>query len=149
MAKAGNPGRDLHLHVDAAGLDALKGYGGNPLDHAAPLAAIEGSGTRGESKNIRGTKRGGIEGAKAKSQEEGGEWGGGGSREKEGIKFSGEPTTNRGDSIFVWRPMGGVAKENNCIPTAAANNRPNVASNSPQYALTLHYQVQVVSMACP
>ena len=29
-------GGDLHLHVDAAGLDALKGYGGNPLDHAAP-----------------------------------------------------------------------------------------------------------------
>ena len=30
-------GRDLHLHVDRAGLDPLKGYGGNPLDHAAPL----------------------------------------------------------------------------------------------------------------
>jgi len=29
--------RDLHLHVDGAGLDPLKGYGGNALDHAAPL----------------------------------------------------------------------------------------------------------------
>src|SRR5437764_12484138 len=30
-------GRDLHLHVDRASLDPLKSYGGNPLDHAAPL----------------------------------------------------------------------------------------------------------------
>ena len=29
--------RDLHLHVDRAGLDPLKGYGRNPLDHVAPL----------------------------------------------------------------------------------------------------------------
>ncbi len=27
--------RDLHLHVDRAGLDPLKGYGRNPLNHAA------------------------------------------------------------------------------------------------------------------
>ena len=30
--------RDLHLHVDRAGLDPLKGYGRNPRNHAAPLA---------------------------------------------------------------------------------------------------------------
>src|SRR5437762_981393 len=30
-------GRDLHLHVHRASLDPLKRYGGNPLDHAAPL----------------------------------------------------------------------------------------------------------------
>ena len=41
--------RDLHLHVDRAGLDPLKGYGGNPLNHAAPRSAIEGSGNRGAS----------------------------------------------------------------------------------------------------
>jgi hypothetical protein len=28
-------GRDLHLHVDGAGFDPLKSYGGNPLNHAA------------------------------------------------------------------------------------------------------------------
>jgi hypothetical protein len=28
-------GRDLHLHVDGAGFDPLKSYGGNTLDHAA------------------------------------------------------------------------------------------------------------------
>jgi hypothetical protein len=33
--KAGKPG-DLHLDVDRAGLDFLKGYGRNPLDHAIP-----------------------------------------------------------------------------------------------------------------
>jgi len=27
---------ELHLHVDRAGLDPLKSYRGNPLDHAAP-----------------------------------------------------------------------------------------------------------------
>jgi hypothetical protein len=26
--------RNLHLHVDHAGLDPLKSYGGNPLDHS-------------------------------------------------------------------------------------------------------------------
>jgi hypothetical protein len=31
-------GRDLHLHVDGAGFDPLKGYRGNPLNHARPLA---------------------------------------------------------------------------------------------------------------
>jgi len=30
-------GGDLHLHVDGAGFDPLKSYGGNTLDHAAPL----------------------------------------------------------------------------------------------------------------
>jgi hypothetical protein len=29
----GQARRDLHLHVDRAGLDPLKRYGGNPLDH--------------------------------------------------------------------------------------------------------------------
>ena len=29
-------GRDLHLHVDRAGLDALERHGGDALDHAAP-----------------------------------------------------------------------------------------------------------------
>ena len=47
--------RDLHLHVDRAGLDPLKGYGRNPLNHAALIAAIEGSGTRRQVKNITGT----------------------------------------------------------------------------------------------
>ena len=28
-------GRDLHLHVDGAGFDPLKSYGGNTLNHAA------------------------------------------------------------------------------------------------------------------
>jgi hypothetical protein len=28
-------GRDLHLHVDGAGFDPFKSYGGNTLDHAA------------------------------------------------------------------------------------------------------------------
>jgi hypothetical protein len=27
-------GRDLHMHVDGAGFDPLKGYRGNPLNHA-------------------------------------------------------------------------------------------------------------------
>ena len=30
------PWSDLHLHVDRAGLDSLKGYGRNPLNHARP-----------------------------------------------------------------------------------------------------------------
>ena len=47
--KGGQAGGDLHLHVDRAGLDPLKGYGGNPLDHAAPEGGQDG-------KNIRGTE---------------------------------------------------------------------------------------------
>lgn len=38
--------RDLHLHVDRAGLDPLKGDGRNPLNHARtslPCPAIRGS----------------------------------------------------------------------------------------------------------
>ena len=35
--EGGQAGGDLHLHVDGAGLDPLKGDGGNALDHAAPL----------------------------------------------------------------------------------------------------------------
>jgi hypothetical protein len=31
--KGGQTRRDLHLHIDGAGLDALKRDGGNPLDH--------------------------------------------------------------------------------------------------------------------
>jgi len=34
------PGRDLHLHVDGAGLDPLKGYGGNALDQMVPLCRV-------------------------------------------------------------------------------------------------------------
>ena len=30
------PGRDLHLHVDGARLDALECHGGYALDHATP-----------------------------------------------------------------------------------------------------------------
>jgi hypothetical protein len=35
------PGRDLDLHVDRAGLDPLKGYGGNALDQMVPLCRNE------------------------------------------------------------------------------------------------------------
>ena len=57
--ESGQAGRDLHLHVDRAGLDPLKGYGGNPLDHARPSLR----GTRvmelgDEIKNIKGTCEG-------------------------------------------------------------------------------------------
>jgi hypothetical protein len=38
MANADNPGATLH--VDGAGFDPLKGYGGNTLDHAAPLRQL-------------------------------------------------------------------------------------------------------------
>ncbi|MET3968838.1 hypothetical protein ABID62_004921 [Bradyrhizobium sp. S3.9.1] len=38
--KGGQAGRDLHLHVDRAGLDPLKGDGRNPLNHACPLAQL-------------------------------------------------------------------------------------------------------------
>jgi hypothetical protein len=36
----------LDLHVDRAGLDPLKGNRRNALNHAAPSASIEGSGSR-------------------------------------------------------------------------------------------------------
>jgi len=45
--ESGQAGRDLYLHVDGAGLDPLKRYGGNALDHCCPSDAIEGSGRRG------------------------------------------------------------------------------------------------------
>jgi hypothetical protein len=32
----GQARRDLHLHVDGAGFDALKSYGGNALNHERP-----------------------------------------------------------------------------------------------------------------
>ena len=32
-------GRNLHLHIDGAGFDALKGYGGNALNHERPSSA--------------------------------------------------------------------------------------------------------------
>ena len=32
--KGRQPRRDLHLHIDGAGLDSLKGYRRNPLNHA-------------------------------------------------------------------------------------------------------------------
>jgi hypothetical protein len=38
----------LHLHVDRAGLDPLKGYCGNALDHAAPLPRQKVAELRGE-----------------------------------------------------------------------------------------------------
>jgi hypothetical protein len=53
--KGGQSGRDLHLHVDGAGLNPLKGYGGNALDHAAPLPQSRVAERSGEGKNIRGT----------------------------------------------------------------------------------------------
>ena len=34
--KAGNPGRNLHLDVDGAGLDALERHCGDPLNHGSP-----------------------------------------------------------------------------------------------------------------
>src|SRR6266446_4027464 len=44
----------LHLHVDRACLDPLKGYGRNPLNHACPRDAIEGSGEpEGMSRTLR------------------------------------------------------------------------------------------------
>ena len=58
----GQAGRDLHLHVDRAGLDPLKCDGGNPLDHfflAAPLASVEGSGTQGSAQEHYGNIRNG------------------------------------------------------------------------------------------
>jgi hypothetical protein len=35
MRESRQAGRDLHLHVDGTGLDPLKSYGGNTLNHAA------------------------------------------------------------------------------------------------------------------
>ncbi len=54
--KGRQPRRDLHLHVDCTGLDPLKGYRRNPLNHAVPLS----SGLRltepdERSKNVTGT----------------------------------------------------------------------------------------------
>jgi hypothetical protein len=54
IANAGKPG-DLHLHVDGPGLDPLKGYGGNVLDHAAPLPRSRVMEGGGDGKNIKGT----------------------------------------------------------------------------------------------
>ena len=36
MVKAGMPGRDLHLHVDGAGLDTLERHGRNALTPSCP-----------------------------------------------------------------------------------------------------------------
>jgi hypothetical protein len=36
------PRRNLHLDVNRTGFDALKGDGGNPLNHAAPLCRNRG-----------------------------------------------------------------------------------------------------------
>jgi hypothetical protein len=55
MRKGRQTGRHLHLHVDAAGLDPLKGYGGNALDHAAPLPQLKVAEGGREGKNIKGT----------------------------------------------------------------------------------------------
>ena len=40
--KRRQPRRNLHLDVNRAGFDALKGDGGNPLNHAAPLCRNRG-----------------------------------------------------------------------------------------------------------
>ncbi len=56
--KGGQPGRDLHLHVDRAGLDPLKRYGGNALDHAAPLPCGRVAEGAKAGKNIKGTSWG-------------------------------------------------------------------------------------------
>jgi len=51
-------GRDLHLHVDRAGLDPLKGYRRNPRNHACPRDAIKGSGEPwGKSRTLREQSR--------------------------------------------------------------------------------------------
>ena len=50
-------GRDLHLHVNRAGLDPLKGYGRNALDHADPLPLPRVAEPGEERKNITGTWR--------------------------------------------------------------------------------------------
>jgi hypothetical protein len=54
--ESGQAGGDLHLHVDRAGLDPLKGYGGNALDHAAPLPQSRVAESSGDGKNIKGTQ---------------------------------------------------------------------------------------------
>ena len=52
--ESGQTGRDLHLHVDRAGLDPLKGYGRNPRNHAVPHHSIKGSGEPwGKSRTFR------------------------------------------------------------------------------------------------
>ena len=55
--EGGQPRRDLHLHVDRAGLDPLKGYGRNPLDHAGPLSQSRVAEAGRYRKNITGTGR--------------------------------------------------------------------------------------------
>ena len=40
FCKGRQAGRDLHLHVDRAGLDPLKGDGRNPLNHAEPACPL-------------------------------------------------------------------------------------------------------------
>ena len=57
MAKAGQPGRDLHLHVDRAGLDPLKGYGRNPLNHATLIAQSKVAEPGGKSRTLREHKQ--------------------------------------------------------------------------------------------
>ena len=37
MVEGGQPGRNLHLHVDGAGLDTLEGDGSDTLDHCEPF----------------------------------------------------------------------------------------------------------------
>lgn len=55
FGKRRQTGCDLHLHVDAAGLDPLESDGGNPLDHAAPLLRQKVAEGGGNGKNIKGT----------------------------------------------------------------------------------------------
>ena len=51
-------GRDLHLHVDRAGLDPLKGYGRNALNHAAPVPQSKVAGNRRTSQEHYGNRVG-------------------------------------------------------------------------------------------
>jgi hypothetical protein len=55
LCESGQSGRDLHLHVNGAGLDPLKGYGGYALDHAAPLPQRKLKQSIDKHKNIKGT----------------------------------------------------------------------------------------------
>lgn len=63
--KGRQAGRDLHLHVDRAGLDPLKGDGRNPLNHARPSLpsrTIRGSRARSLLQEQYGNGLGGPEG---------------------------------------------------------------------------------------
>ena len=60
--KGRQAGRDLHLHVDRAGLDALKGDGGNPLNHAEPACPLLQLGVA-ERERLRKNNTGTILGA--------------------------------------------------------------------------------------